>query len=220
MLERHIQHRRVERPPPAETANEARDRLGGRFARGLARRMTHLGMLLGAALGELPVREDDALVYATTFAEARALEDYLLSFPTPSPMLFQTSIMPSAVQQVLIARQQPVRRFLPLTGRDRLVEHAVLAALLDPAPRVLLLGGEERGTWMLDRGVASDQAFAFALGLDRAAAGAEGRLAFLPAAAEEAAGPAPTLPEFADALATRQGLHWRGGSGTFMLEWS
>jgi len=220
MLERHIQHRRVECPPPTETAAGARDRLGGLFARGLARRMTHLGMLLGAALEGLPIREDDTLVYATTYAEARALEDYLTSFPTPSPMLFQTSIMPSAVQQVLIARQQPLRRFLPLTGRRRLVEHAVLAALLDPASRVILAGGEERGTWMLDHGVASDRAFAFALGLDGAAAGAEGRLAFVPAPAEEEAAPGPTLPDFADALADRRGLRWRGGGGTFMLEWS
>ena len=220
MLERHIQHLRVERPPPDETADGARDRLGAKFPRGAARRMTHLGMLLGAALEGLAIREEDTIVYATTYAEARALEDYLATFPNPSPMLFQTSIIPSAVQQALIARQQPVRRFLPLTGRQRLVEHAVLAALLDPADRVILLGGEERGTWMLEHGVASDKAFGWALGLERAQAGAAGRLAFQPGPPEAAEEPAPTLPEFTDALATRRSLRWRGGGGEFILEWS
>src|SRR5947199_274737 len=78
---------------------------------------------------------DDALIYASTFAETRSLEDYLTSFPTASPLLFQTSIHPGAVQQVLIGRQQPVGRFWPLTGRRRLVEHALLTALLEPVPR-------------------------------------------------------------------------------------
>jgi hypothetical protein len=219
MLERYLHHLRVERPPPAETANEARDRLGALFPRGAPRRMTHLGMLVGAALEGLPVRGDDTVVYASTHAETRALEDYLMSFPAPSPMLFQTSIHPSAVQQVLIGRQQPVRRFLPLTGRRRLVEHALLAALLDPAPRVILVGGEERGTWMLDLGVASDRAFAFALGLDSGSSGATGRVAFLPHPPGPAAGSCPSLPDFADALAERRPLRWPGHGGEFMLEW-
>ena len=220
MLERHLQHLRIELPPPGETADGARDRLGAKFPRGAARRMTHLGLMLGAALEGLAVREEDTIVYATTYAEARALEDYLGSFPAPSPMLFQTSIMPSAVQQALIARQQPVRRFLPLTGRQRLVEHAVLAALLDPAERVILLGGEERGTWMLAHGVASDRAFGWALGLERTARGAAGRLGFEPGATAAEEEPCPALPDFTDALAARRGLRWRGGGGTFMLEWS
>jgi hypothetical protein len=219
MFERHLHHLRVECPPPAETANEARDRLGTLFPRGALRRMTHLGMLVGAALEGLPVRRDDTVVYATTYAETRAVEDYLMSFPAASPMLFQTSIHPSAVQQVLIGRQQPVRRFLPLTGRRRLVEHALLAALLDPAPRVILVGGEERGTWMLDHKMASDRAFAFALGLDSGSSGATGRLAFLPDALDVEPDSCPSLPEFTDALAARRALRWRGFGGGFMLEW-
>ncbi len=220
MLERHLQHLRVERPPPTETAPAARERLGALFPRGAPRRMTHLGMLVGAALDGLPVRGEDTIVYASTYAETRALEDYLMSFPAASPMLFQTSIHPSAVQQVLIGRQQPVRRLLPLTGRRRLVEQALLAALLDPAPRVILVGGEERGTWMLDRGMASDRAFAFALGLDAGAGGATGRLAFQPHPPGPAAGSCPSLPEFADALEERRPLRWPGRGGEFMLEWS
>lgn len=153
-----------------------RERLKDRFARGATRRMTQLGLLVGAALDELAPRADDAVVYASAFAETRALEGYLESFPSASPTLFQTSIHPSAVQQALIGRQQAVGEFFPLTGRAHLVAQAVQTALLSPAPRVLLCGGEERGTWLLQQGVASARSFAFALALTAESAGALGRV--------------------------------------------
>ena len=220
MLERHLHFLQVEQPAAAETVDEARDRLAAKFSRGALRRMTHLGLLVGSALDGLAIGLDDTVVYATTYAETRALEDYLTSFPEASPLLFQTSIHPSAVQQVLIGRQQPVRRFFPLTGRRRLVEQALLTALIDPAPQVVLLGGEERGTWMLDHGMASDRAFAFALSLTTAPGGALGRVAYAPDGADLEAGPCPTLLAFAEALAGRREMHWRGPGGGFTLQWS
>src|SRR3954462_11310267 len=133
-----------------------RDRLKDRFPRGATRRMTQLGLLVGAALDDLGPRADDAVVYASAFAETRALEGYLDSFPSASPTLFQTSIHPSAVQQALIGRQHAVGEFFPLTGRGHLVMQALQAALLSPAPRVLVCGGDERGTWLLEQRAASD----------------------------------------------------------------
>ena len=237
MLERHIHSLRVERPASDETLAAARARLGEKFPRTALRRMTHLGLLVGAALDGIAPGPDDALVYATTFAETRALEDYLASFPTPSPLLFQTSIHPGAVQQVMIGRQQPLGRFWPLTGRRRLVEHALLTALLEPAPRVLLVGGEERGTWMLEHHMASDRAFAFALALTSEPAGAAGRVTFVPASSgtgflpvslakhgqdahATSDGPCPSLAGFTDALAERRPLHWRGAGGAWSIVWS
>ncbi len=220
MLERHVQFLRVEQPAAGETVDAARDRLAAKFARGALRRMTHLGLLVGSALDGLLVGLDDTVVYASTYAETRALEDFLDSFPDASPLLFQTSIHPSAVQQVLIGRQQPVRRFFPLTGRRRLVEQALLTALIDPAPQVVVLGGEERGTWMLDHGMASDRAFAFALVLRTEPAGAIGRVAYAPDGGGPEAEPCPTLPGFAEALAARHEMRWRGAGGAFTLQWS
>src|SRR5688500_5084941 len=69
-----------------------RERLKDRFPRGATRRMTQLGLLVGAALEEVGPGPDDALVYASAYAETRALEGYLDSFPAASPTLFQTSI--------------------------------------------------------------------------------------------------------------------------------
>src|SRR5262249_1179569 len=102
MMVRFIHHLKVERPAATETAIEARERLREKFPRNTLRRMTHLGMLIGTTLDGLTLTPEDALVYATTIAETRALEDFLASFPTASPLGFQTSIHPGGVQQVLI----------------------------------------------------------------------------------------------------------------------
>jgi hypothetical protein len=204
MLERYIQALSatdVGLEEPAAT----RERLKDRFPRGATRRMTQLGLLVGAALEELGPGTDHALVYASGYAETRALEGYLDSFPAASPTLFQTSIHPSAVQQALIGRQLPVREFFPLTGRLHLPAHALQAALLSDAPRVLVCGGEERGTWLLERNAASERTFAFALALGRESVGALARVRL---ESVDAAVPAVgfTLPEFFDALRFRRAL--------------
>jgi hypothetical protein len=217
MIERFIHHVGVDRPDPAETVTAARERLREKFPRTALRRMTHLGLLVGSALEGVTFGPDDALVYVSTFAETRALEDFLASFPAASPMLFQTSIHPGGVQQVLIGRQQPLARLWPLAGRSRLLEHALLTALLEPAERVAVAGGEECGTWMLEQNMAAVRPFAFALILTREATGAAGRVAFTPGA--EADEPCPPTDEFARALAERRSLEWTGAGGTWRLEW-
>jgi hypothetical protein len=219
MLERFLHHLRVELPPVDETAAAARTRLRGIFPPQAVRRMTHLGLLVGSTLDGLPLGPADALVYASTFAETRALEEFLASFPAASPQLFQTSIHPSAIQQVLIGRQQPLARLWPLAGRTRVVEQALLSALLEPAQRVALVGGEERGTWMLDHGMASPRSFAFAALLTRAPAAALGRVAFTPATPAPPDDPCPSLAAFTDVLASRQPLSWHGAGGTWSLGW-
>jgi hypothetical protein len=219
MITRFLHHVAVERPSGSETATDARERLGAKFPRNAARRMTHLGMLLGATLDGVGISPDDAIVYATSYAETRALEDFLTSFPTASPLLFQTSIHPGGVQQVMIGRQQPARRLWPLAGRAHLVEQGFLTSLLETADRVLFLGGEEKGTWLLEHHLASERAFAFALELTREPAGAAGRIELEPDA-PPAAPAVPMLAELADALAERRALAWTGCHGAWTLAWS
>ena len=217
MIERFIHHVKVDLPAADEVAAGARVRLAEKFPRTALRRMTHLGLLVGSVLEGVPLGPDDALVYATTFAESRALEDFLASFPAASPLLFQTSIHPGGVQQVQIGRQQPVGRLWPLAGRTRLVEQALLTALLEPAARVVLVGGEERGTWMIESGMASDRAFSFATVLTREAAGALGRVGFNPGNPVDE--PCPSLDLFGSALLERSALAWQGAGGSWTLEW-
>ena len=180
MFERFIQALQTD-DPGAEEPPATRERLKARFAPGAVRRMTQLGLLVGAALRELQLTPEDTLVYASQFGEGRALEGYLDSFPAPSPTLFQTSIHPSGVQQSLIGWQRSVGEFFPLAGGAPLVAQAVLTALIAPAPRVALCGGEARGTWLVAPGAASDRSFAFALALTREpCAAALGRIALQP----------------------------------------
>jgi hypothetical protein len=135
------------------------------FPANAVRRMSKLGLMLGETLRDFPIAPEDAIVYATTFAEPIATERYLESFPSASPLYFQTSIHPSAIEQVLITRGCPVRELTPLAGQAHLSAQAALMALLTPIPRVLLTGGEEIGTWFRDLDAASHVGFAFALAL-------------------------------------------------------
>lgn len=197
MLERWITAVGVE-DAAHEDAAATRERLKERFPKNATRRMTRLGLLVGAALEPLGPLGDDAVVYASTYAESRALEDYLDSFPAASPTLFQTSIHPSAVQQNLILQRRPIREFFPLAGSTTLVAQALLVALLSDAPRVVLCGGEERGSWMLEHGRACDRSFAFALALSTDPAGTLGRISLSsPAAPSSVAPPSPALSSVA-----------------------
>jgi hypothetical protein len=213
MIERSIQSVQIEDPgneePPA-----TRERLRALFPSGATRRMTQLGLLIGGVLEPLHPAESDALIYASSYGESRALEGYLASFPAASPTLFQTSIHPGAVQQVLVARQQAVSEFLPFSGRGQIVAHAVQGALLSPAPRALLCGGEERGTWLTDRGAASPIAFAFALAL--VAAGEPGCGTLRLTACAEPDGEL-ALPEFFAALRDRRPLDRIAAPGRRLL---
>jgi hypothetical protein len=180
-----------------------RDRLKDCFPRGATRRMTQLGMLIGSVLSPHSPAEDDTLIYASEYAETRALEGYLDSFPSASPTLFQTSIHPSAVQQLLIQRQQPVRTFFPLTGGRQLIRQALQIAVLSETPRVLLCGGEERGTWLLEHNAASAETFAFAIALTKDRSGQPlGQLDV----SFDGAMDGLSLPTFFQALHTRSSL--------------
>lgn len=217
MLERYV-HAFALMDLGSEEPAATRERLKDNFPRGATRRMTQLGMAVGSALNEIQPRADDAMVYASSYGESRALEGYLESFPSASPTLFQTSIHPSAVQQALIARQHPLSEFFPMTGRAHLIGHAAQAALLSPAARVILCGGEERGTWLLECDAASGSAFAFALALRAEPEGAKARLALVPTgddAVEEL-----TTFAFYQALNARQNVNCVAAPGLrLLLEW-
>jgi hypothetical protein len=215
MVERGIEAVRIE-SPTGENAAQTRQRLSALFPRGALRRMTQLGMLIGSVLDGWEPAETDAIYYASAHAEAKSLEDYLRSFPLASPLLFQTSVHPSAVQQVLIGRQQAVGRYVPMAGERMVVEQALVAALVDPAPRVIFTGGEEQGTWLAAAGAAAPDSFAFALTLV-AGRGSLGGLQFTPGRTSE---PAPGgLRGFALSLAAREPLDWSGPAGSFRLAW-
>ena len=176
MIRRYVTRAAVEGPFDGATPEDRAREWTKNFPPNAVRRMTRLGLMLGAALKDFTIDPDDAVVYATTFGETITLARYLESFPTASPLFFQTSIHPSAIEQVLINRACPVRELTPLAGQPDLSAHAALTALLTPGERVLLTGGEEVGSWMRQLDAASNVGFAFALELGHSADGAVGEL--------------------------------------------
>ena len=217
MLSRPITALHTIDPGPEDPA-ATRARLKDTFPAGAARRMTQLGMLVGATLEALGPRPDDTLVYASQFGEGRALEAFLDSFPGASPTLFQTSIHPSGVQQGLIVRQRATAEVFPIAGSPAQVGQALLAALLAPAARVLVCGGEERGTWLTEHRAASDRTFAFGLALStEETTAALGRIALEPRDGAGTLG----LAAWFDLLHTRQPFAGFVAPGWHLrLEWS
>jgi hypothetical protein len=216
MIERHIHSLQTEDPGLEEPA-ATRERLRPLFPPGATRRMTQLGLLLGRVLDAVRPGPEDGLVYASSYGESRALHEYLASFPTASPTLFQTSIHPSAVQQVLVARQQPVREFFPFGGGAQIVAHAAQAALGSPLPRSIFCGGEERFSPSGHSRTSSPVGFAFALALGPDPAGTLGSLALVETG--EAAGEL-TLPDFFAALRDRRPLDQSAAPGRrLILTW-
>ena len=184
MIRRYVLRAAAEGPFEGATPDDRTREWAKNFPPNAVRRMTRLGLMLGAALRDFSIEPEDAVIYVTTFGETNTLARYLESFPTASPLLFQTSIHPSAIEQVLINRGCPVRELTPLAGQPDLSAHASLAALLTPGERVLLTGGEEVGSWLRQLDAASNVGFAFALELgsltqgldDEPPAGATGEL--------------------------------------------
>lgn len=186
MLERFIQELQTD-DANGEAPAATRERLKGCFPPGGVRRMTQLGMLTGAALGKLAPQPDEALIYASTYGESRSLESYLDSFPTASPTLFQTSIHPSGAQQGLIGRQRSVGELFPVAGTDQMAAQALLTAMLAPAERAVICGGEERGTWLVDYKSAAERTYGYALRLVRTSpANPLGKVVLRPSEAEGA----------------------------------
>ena len=224
MIRRYVLRAAAEGPFDGATPDDRAREWTKNFPPNAVRRMTRLGLMLGAALKDFSIGPDDAVIYATTFGETITLARYLESFPTASPLFFQTSIHPSAIEQVLINRVCPVRELTPLAGQPDLSAHAALTALLTPGERVLLTGGEEVGSWMRQLDAASNVGFAFALELGGPAPGdpppdAAGELRWSEDARRDAPSSKPSaavagdLHELFHAVHERQPMHLPCPSG-------
>ena len=129
------------------------------------RRMSRLGIMLHHLLEELPLDLETTLVYGTCFTESSALETFLDSFPYASPTAFQTSIHPGGVEQALIMKNREVGAFFPMAGGQALMMQMLKLAFTTEGNKVLLCGGEEKGHWLADFGLAHHCSFAFAMQL-------------------------------------------------------
>ena len=154
-----------------DTAAEAKSKRKGEFPGRSARRMTHLGIMVGLCIKRLNTFLETPIIYASAFAESSSLEKFIDSFPQASPALFQSSIHPSAVEQALIQKKQAIRKFYPITSDSNLAGQLLENSFLLSDDKILILGGEERGTWLCPYDLASTESFAFGMLLSRKGSG-------------------------------------------------
>ncbi len=166
--------------PFSEMDADAIKALKSNFPPLVSRRMTKPALMLGACLKDQTIDPADAVIFTTTYSETMCLEKYLDSFPTPSPLMFQNSIHPSGIEQLLIARKQPVEEFMSFAGDNRLVHSALVAAFVSETPRQWIVGTEEIGTWLTEHKRASDVDFAYAILLSSDSANAVAKIEWRP----------------------------------------
>lgn len=130
-----------------------------------ARRMSRLGIMLHYLLTDLPLDLRTTLIYGTSFSECNTLESYLDSFPYASPTAFQNSIHPGGIEQALILNKQAVGAFFPVAGQRNLMLQMLKLTFTAKSEEVILCGGEEKGGWLTDFGLAHNCSFAFAMRL-------------------------------------------------------
>jgi hypothetical protein len=165
MISRHITAAACIPAYKGNLAPELRQALGTGMPKPLLRRMSDSDLLMATVLGQMQPGTHDALVSLSTYAQPRTVEEFIDSFPSPSPLRFQKSVHPASVQQHCVALQKPLASFIPLAGLGLSVIHAIRTALCRPEDVVILAGAEETGTWTLPLGACSETGFAFALKL-------------------------------------------------------
>lgn len=187
-----------------------------------ARRMTRLALLIGKCLNGISIQPDDSVIYATTFSETMCLEAYLDSFPNPSPLMFQNSIHPSGLEQVLIARQMPVSEFLPFAGRRHVMHAALIAACTTDKARQWVVASEEQGTWLTEKECGSPTDFAFCIGASDDPQGAIGKITWDPEASQARPDDLLSLSTFTlfqHVSARHRASSYCGSLGRILIEW-
>lgn len=202
-------------------AAEARvERHRDTLPRAQGRRMNPLGLAFDIALeGDFP-GADEPLVFASRHGTKRALEDFLKSFPHPSPLAFQNAIHPAGIEQWLVPRRAALGELIPFAEDEATGVAPALRALFHAPGRVRrFVGGEERGTWLREIDAAAGETFAFALTLTtEPEAGTIGTLTRDAFTGEESS---MSLRDFAAAIETRRpACFGLPGFGRFVLTWA
>jgi hypothetical protein len=211
MSELYVKRKAVWTEPSLNDA-EALASLKVEFPGRSARRMTRLGMQVSHVLRQLEIDAACGLIYATTYSETCTIEKFLDSFPFPSPQAFQTSIHPSGVEQFLIQNKLSITEFFPLAGEDDLLIRALETVLLCSAQKVILCGGEERGTWLAESGVSAETNYAWAIEFEKQPSDqAIGQISWEGLAAAE--GDPAILVNFIEALQSQSAYHYHAPEG-------
>ena len=128
------------------------------------------------------------------------------------------SIHPSAIQQVFVSAKIPVGEFVPLTGDRHLIASMLNTAFRSVTNRVVLVGGEEQGTWLLEHGLASPEAWAWSFELSPIRQGAAG-VVRKDTNSDEPADPVGHALFFSNLTERRPMTVPNPGGGSFSISW-
>lgn len=207
--------------PFREISNDGLVDLKRNFPSLVSRKMTRAALMIGECLKDRTLSSEDAIIYATTFSETTSLEKYLDSFPTPSPLMFQNSIHPAGMEQLLIARKKPVEEFMSFAGDTGIIYAALVSACVSAQPVQWIVCAEEKGTWLTDMNCGCDQDFAFAINLDSVPENALGRLDWKSSQFAESDGgySVDSTLDLLQILRDQKDCCIQGISGTLELHW-
>ncbi|WP_309387035.1 hypothetical protein [Cerasicoccus frondis] len=203
--------------PIQEIPDETRKKLRKNFKPLAARRLTTLPLLLGELTQSAAPQPTDEWVFASEFGGSISLENYLNSFPNPSPLHFQNSIQPGPIDLVNVARGQAANQLTPIVGGEHLLGDALLTAMISPAKTVHLVGGEEFTAWAATHGLGADDSFGFYLKICPSEESAVAELTLEPQAGDT---PPLTIREAAVRLDKRESLATAlSNGGLIRLQW-
>lgn len=195
-----------------------------RLPRNASRRLTDISLAIAEVLKNVEIASGDDLVFASSWGAATSLETYLASFPNPSPASFQSSVHAGALEAVLVARQQPLRRLQSLANLpETLIPASLRAGLFSCAAIVHLIFAEEYNPWLGERGLCGDSTYACHLRLEKDTEGeALGKMSYSRMETQAAPSPSPVLPEdFCAKVSRRESLRFRYPVfGEFSLVWT
>lgn len=224
MLERHVSEAAVF-GPLEDISPESRQTLRDSLPKGTARRLTPVSLALSAVTRNARISPEDEIVFGTSYSGCVSLEQYLQSFPSPSPASFQNSVHAGILESVLVARHLPICRLQCLANPpDTLLAASLRSALLSETPVVHLLLAEECGNWLRDENLAADHTFACYLRLTREPPPSQlntGKLSWGHTAPEASVSPSTPSPDYlCEIISQRQSLHLPTHAGAFLtLTW-
>jgi hypothetical protein len=198
-----------------------RSELSGHLPKLAVRKFSDSGLQMASVLRELGTSEDEPVISASTFAESRSLEEFIDSFPAPSPARFQRSVHPSAVQQARVVVNAPLRTYIPIAGQEGIAIVAVRTALSLGEGVMHLVGGEECGTWSVGIKAGSGTGFAFGLKLEPVGTKSDtlGTISWTPDASGNASSDASLLTLHRAICGRRAYAATHPDMGTIAIEW-
>ncbi len=147
--------------PIQDMGADLRSELRGGLSSIVSRRLSPAALALHATIPPDAIAPADDIIFASSLGASKSLENYLKSFPNPSPANFQNSVHAAVLETVLVLRHASVRRLQSFANSpDSLAPAAFRSALLSDAPTTHLIFAEEFAPWLSTESIGANHTLA------------------------------------------------------------